>query len=249
MSSKQNKLQWDALGQLDPFWAMTGTHKRGTWDVDAFMQTGDRQVEAVLQDIKRFGRPMRQDSVLDFGCGVGRLARAFQANFNRYVGLDISESLITKARELNATLPNASFEVSIGDSLNLADNRFDLVYSWAVLQHVPDRVVALRLLEELVRVLRQDGLLIFSAMHYIAPLYRLQPRRRLYALLKSIGFPDTVLYYRLNLYPQSVQYIPQHRVVTHLEAIQARVLNVRSDVPPSAPHQVRVYYVTKPSSA
>lgn len=249
MRSKTNKDQWDALGRLDPFWAMTGTHKRGTWDVDAFMRTGDRQVEAVLQDIRRLGRPIHQDSVLDFGCGVGRLARAFRDNFSRYVGLDISESLIAKARELHATLPDASFEVSTGDTLSLADDSFDLVYSWAVMQHIPDRVVTLRILEELMRVLRHDGLLIFSAMHQVAPLYRLQPRRRLYALLKGVGLSDTVLYYRFNLYPQSVHYVPQHQVITHLEAMQARVLNVRSDVPPSAPHQVRVYYVTKTRSA
>jgi ubiquinone/menaquinone biosynthesis C-methylase UbiE len=245
MEFTENKSQWNVLGRLDPFWAMTGTNKHGTWDINAFLHTGDQQVRAVLQDIHQLGRPSQRDAVLDFGCGVGRLAHAFHAHFNSYLGLDISDSLIAKARELHTNLPNARFEVNAGKNLNLKDDSFDLVYSWAVLQHISDRTAALGLLTELTRVLRQDGLLIFSAMDKIAPLYRLQPRRRLYALLKAVGFSDNTLYHQLKLYPQSAHYIPQREVTAHLEAIQAKILRIRPDVPPSAPHQVRVYYVSK----
>lgn len=246
MGLKENKHQWDDLGRLDPFWAMTGTHKFGTCDLEAFLQTGDSQVAQVMQDAGRFGHPRRQEAVLDFGCGVGRLARAFRAHFERYVGLDISHSLIAKAREVHAALPNATFVVNASDTLaNLAPGSFDLVYSWAVLQHIAERALVQRFIAEFVRVLRKDGLLIFSVMHDIKPLYRLQPRRRVYALLRAVGVPDTVLYHRLRLYPQEVHFIPQPEVVAHLLALGAQVLEVRSDAPPTAPHQVRVYYATK----
>jgi ubiquinone/menaquinone biosynthesis C-methylase UbiE len=245
MNQQHNKRQWEALGLLDPFWAMTGTNKFGAWDLESFLQTGDRQVAQVLQQIKRFGHPPRQETVLDFGCGVGRLARAFQSHFERYVGLDISDPLIAKAREVNVGLPHATFAVSASDALNWEDDSFDLVYAWAVLQHIADRALALRLVAEFVRVLRPEGLLVFSAMHNIQTLYRLQPRRRLYGLLKAIGVSDSVLYHHLRLYPQEVHFIPQAQVVAQLQAVGAQVLDVASDAPPSAPHQVRVYYATK----
>lgn len=245
MDRLHNKRQWEALGQLDPFWAMTGTNKFDTWDIEAFLQTGDSQVALVMQQVKRFGHPPRQEAVLDFGCGVGRLAHAFQAHFERYVGLDVSDSLIAKAREVHVALPHATFAVSASDTLNLPNDSFDLVYSWAVLQHIADRDLALRLVAEFVRVLRPGGLLIFSAMHNIQLLYRLQPRRRLYALLRAVGVSDNVLYHRLKLYPQEVHFIPRGQVVSQLQALGAQVLEVTSDVQPSAPHQVRVYYATK----
>ena len=245
MSIKENKNQWDDLGRVDPFWAMTGTKKFGAWDLEAFLQTGEQQVAQVMRDAKQYGYPQKYESALDFGCGVGRLARAFQTHFERYVGLDISDSLILKAREINASLPNAVFEVSTSGTLNLPNASCDLVYSWAVFQHIANREFVYRLLSEFLRVLSKGGLLIFSAMDDIKLLYRLQPRRRLYAILRGVGIPGDILYRRLKLYPQEVHYIPQQQITAHLTAVGAKILEVKSDASPKAPHQVRVYYVTK----
>ncbi len=242
---KENKRQWDTLGEVDPLWAMTGTNRHGGWDEELFFRTGDQQVAGVMCDIERIGRPAGREAVLDFGCGVGRLTRAFQAQFNEYVGLDISDSLIAKARAFHAHLPRAHFAVSVGDRLSLPDERFDLVYCWGVLQHVPERAVVLRLLGEFVRVLRQDGLLIFSAVYHIKRLYRLQPRRRVYALLKKLNVPDHILYNRLKLYPQSVHFIPQSVILSHLRSLGARVLEVRQDSAPESPHQACLVYVAR----
>ncbi|MFQ3662239.1 MAG: methyltransferase domain-containing protein [Chloroflexaceae bacterium] len=242
---KENKRQWDTLGELDPLWAMTGTNRHGGWDEERFFQTGDQQVADVMRDIERIGRPRGREAVLDFGCGVGRLTRAFHARFHEYVGLDISDSLIAKARALHAHLPRARFAVSVGDRLHLPDERFDLVYCWGVLQHVPDRAVVLRLLSEFVRVLRQDGLLIFSTVYHIKRLYRLQPRRRMYALLKKLNIPDCILYNQLKLYPQSVHFIPQSVILPHLHSLGVRVLEVRQDSPPESPHKAYLVYVAR----
>lgn len=245
MSTKKNRRQWEDLGRLDPFWAMTGTNKFGAWNIEEFLQTGDNQVQDLLRDLSRFSYPERHETVLDFGCGVGRLARAFQNHFEHYVGLDISAPLIAKARELHADQPRASFIISAGATLPFASDRFDLVHSWAVFQHIADRRVALTLLAEMVRTLRPNGLMVFSAMDTIPRLYRLQPRRRIYALLQGGGVPERVLYHQFKLYPQEVHFIPQAQVLAQLQAVGARVLDVRSDAPTSAPHPVRVYYVTK----
>ncbi len=142
--------------------------------------------------------------MLDFGCGVGRLAVVFRRRFEHYVGLDISESLIAKARQIHSTLTSADFVVSASDVLPIASNSCDMVYCWGVLQHIPDRTPALRYIAEFVRVMRPDGLLIFTTLDTIKPLYRLQPRRRAYALLRTVGVPPAILYHHFRLYPHEV---------------------------------------------
>jgi len=243
---ERNKKQWTDLGQLDPFWAMTGTNRFNGWDIDAFLRTGDEQVADLMLQASDIGLPSRKESVLDFGCGVGRLARGFRNHFRRYVGLDISEPLIVKAKEIHAALPNTEFAVGSSEALStLADESFDMVYSWGVLQHIADRSIVQHILYEFVRVVRSEGLIVFNALHDIKILYRLQPRRRLYALLKAIGVSKVTLYHRLKLYPQEVHFIPESHVTEILEKAGAQVLKVVSAAQPSDPHQVRVYFATK----
>jgi 2-polyprenyl-3-methyl-5-hydroxy-6-metoxy-1,4-benzoquinol methylase len=120
-----------------------------------------------------------------------------------------------------------------------------MVYCWGVLQHVRDRTRALRYIAEFVRVMKPDGLLIFSTLNAIKPLYRLQPRRRAYALLRTVGVPPAILYHRLKLYPHEVHALPETYVLERMQDSGARILHVQKDSPPSAPHQWQTYYVTK----
>lgn len=114
-----------------------------------------------------------------------------------------------------------------------------------MLQHVPDQTAALGYVADFVRVMRPDGLLVFTTLDTIHPLYRLQPRRRAYALLRTVGVPPAILYRRLKLYPHEVHPLPGQRVTARLEAAGARVLDICDESPPEAPHRWRTYYVTK----
>ncbi|GIK71377.1 MAG: type 11 methyltransferase [Chloroflexota bacterium] len=246
MTLERNREQWTDLGRLDPFWAMTGTNRFNRWDVEAFLQTGDQQVAELMMRASDIGLPSQKNSVLDFGCGVGRLARGFRNHFRHYVGLDISEPLIVKAEEIHAELPNTEFAPGSSEALpTLPDESFDMVHSWGVLQHIADRSIVQHILHEFVRLVRSEGLIVFSALHDIKVAYRLQPRRRLYALLKAIGVSEVTLYQRLKLYPQEVHFIPESQVTGTLEKAGARVLKVLSAAQPSDPHQVRIYFATK----
>ena len=72
---------------------------------------------------------------LDFGCGVGRLTRGLLGYFREAYGVDISENMIRKARELT---PQCTFQVNNSSDLAIfPDRAFDLVYSNRVLQHQP----------------------------------------------------------------------------------------------------------------
>jgi ubiquinone/menaquinone biosynthesis C-methylase UbiE len=92
-------------------------------------------------------------SVLDVGCGTGRLSRAASAYWPHagFFGVDPAEQMISEAKRLN---PVASFEVSTAESLPFPDQTFDLVLSSLSFHHWADQARGLR---EIARVLRPEG--------------------------------------------------------------------------------------------
>lgn len=64
------------------------------------------------------------DSVLDVGCGYGRLLTLMPADWaGDYVGIDVSPDLVAIARIL---YPTRRFEVAHGDRMPFVDERFDV---------------------------------------------------------------------------------------------------------------------------
>ncbi len=92
-----------------------------------------------VQKILRKG--IRSGRVLDIGTGSGRLAielaKARGCNFN-IVGLDISENMLSKARE-NAQKAGVhdriEFTLGTAEALPFPDQSFDLIMSYASLHH------------------------------------------------------------------------------------------------------------------
>jgi SAM-dependent methyltransferase len=96
--------------------------------------------------------------VLEVGCGTGVLTRVLAAlpEVDSVVGVDLAGSLLDKARELAAGVPNVTFEEADARSLPFAGEQFDVVIFDSTLSHVPGPE---RALAEAFRVLRAGGLL------------------------------------------------------------------------------------------
>ena len=94
--------------------------------------------------------------VLEVGCGTGVLTRALALwpDVSAVVGVDMASSLLSKARELAADLPNLTFRQADGRSLPFEDETFDVVVFHTTLTHVPSPE---RALAEAFRVLRPLG--------------------------------------------------------------------------------------------
>jgi ubiquinone/menaquinone biosynthesis C-methylase UbiE len=196
MSLLRHKQDWDELGKMDPFWAILSdpSKKYGQWDPEAFFRTGEEEVRKVLERADRLGYPREKRRLLDFGCGVGRLTRAFLTSFQECYGVDISESMIRKAKELNREFPNCHFILNVESHLGLfPDAYFDMIYTNIVLQHLSDNSTVKAYLAEFARVLRKGGLIAFQLPTNIPLKNRLQPQRRLYGLLRGFGFRETFL--------------------------------------------------------
>jgi SAM-dependent methyltransferase len=97
-------------------------------------------------------------AVLEAGCGTGVLTRVIAElpEVAAVVGADIAPSLLERARELAASLPNVRFEEADAQALHFADASFDVVVFDSTFSHLPDPEAALA---EAFRVLRPGGLL------------------------------------------------------------------------------------------
>lgn len=227
MELESHRRNWEDLSELDPYWAiLSDPSKRfGGWDLGDFFESGRAEVDGLMSRTGALGRPLERRQALDFGCGVGRLTRALSTYFDRCVGIDISEQMVATAREVNRDVHNCQFAVNNGSDLrSWQAESFDLVYTQLVLQHLPGRAAILRCLEELVRLVRPGGLLVFQLPSYIPALRRLQPRPRLYRLLRGLGVPAAVLYRRLRLQPISMRAVSVEVATSHLAALGLVVL-------------------------
>lgn len=92
--------------------------------------------------------------VLDVGCGNGRLFATIEDKHVDYTGIDNSEELIKIARERFKDFPNAKFLVADAIEMPFDDNSFDIVYSIAVLHHIPSYEFRKKMLSEAGRVAR-----------------------------------------------------------------------------------------------
>lgn len=99
------------------------------------------------------------DTVIDLGSGAGNdcfVARALVGEQGKVIGVDMTEPMISKARENADKLGfnNVEFRQGIIEALPIAGNRVDVVVSNCVLNLVPDKAKAFA---EMFRVLKPGG--------------------------------------------------------------------------------------------
>ena len=104
-------------------------------------------------------------TLLEIGCGNGRLmlelSRLFQ--FQRLIGIDISESMISFARKNLAYDPRIELFVNSGCDLAMVqDDLADFVYANDVFIHLFDYDIIVGYFREVHRVLKRDGVFRFN---------------------------------------------------------------------------------------
>ncbi|NLE76316.1 MAG: methyltransferase domain-containing protein [Chloroflexi bacterium] len=138
-------------------------------------------------------QPWAGQRVLDIGTGKGRFAGSYALNGAQVWGMDISLEMLGLAR---AQMQEAAADVRLlngdGEQLPFADACFHVVSCLETIMHVPHPQ---RLLAEIRRVLRPDGVVVLSFTN----------RRRLNALLRA----PIRLYQRLGWWEPA----PQARIL------------------------------------
>jgi len=148
---------WDERARENAFYFVDDRLDYNDTDVERFWSDGLKDLDRLLDTAGASIDP--GDTVVDIGCGIGRLTRAaLERGAARVLGVDVSSEMIARARTLNAHLPGAEFHHGDGRRLTgLADGIADACISHVVFQHIPDPEVTLGYVREMGRVLRPGG--------------------------------------------------------------------------------------------
>jgi ubiquinone/menaquinone biosynthesis C-methylase UbiE len=97
------------------------------------------------------------DTVLEIGCGTGRIGLHMAARCGRWMGADVSRNMLEHARQALSHLPNVSFHSLNGSDLQgFSDDSVDVVYCSGVFMHL-DEWDRYRYVSEMFRVLKPGG--------------------------------------------------------------------------------------------
>lgn len=111
------------------------------------------------------------DTVLDLGCGIGRVTRYVAPLCREIWAVDASDTMLQYARVRLADCPNVRFVLSRGLAFpEVQTGSVDVVYSLLTLQHV-EREHAFRLMRELRRVLKDGGSAYLSFPNLLSDVY------------------------------------------------------------------------------
>jgi ubiquinone/menaquinone biosynthesis C-methylase UbiE len=98
---------------------------------------------------------VRGRKAIDFGCGAGRSTRFLKRLGFDVVGVDISEDMLKKARELD---PEGDYRLSEdGDLSQFKDGAYDLVFSAFTFDNIPTMGKKVKNFKELGRLLNGEG--------------------------------------------------------------------------------------------
>jgi SAM-dependent methyltransferase len=167
---------WDDRAQRNALFYIEDS--RHDWNADSFFQSGeDDYCTLVAPVLEQIGFDPADKSMLELGCGAGRMSRSFANRFRSVIAVDISLEMLKRGQQL---LPGASNIVWLqGNGLDLANvpsESADLAFSYLVLQHLPTQQLVSKYVSEIVRVLRPGGAFLFQFNSLTAPTMNLKGR-------------------------------------------------------------------------
>jgi len=153
---------WDERARKDAFHYIASWRK--DWNPETFFQSGEEDFQKLVAPVfNRRSWELQGKTMLELGCGAGRMTRSFARRFSRVHAFDISPEMLRHARALFPDAANVDWTLGNGNDLSGVDTEsVDFVFSYIVLQHMPASEFALRYIREMLRVIKVGGMFLFQ---------------------------------------------------------------------------------------
>ena len=159
------RADWDQRARENAYHYIASGHEE--WSEEDFNESGRDSVHGmVVKDLDAIAgdRDPKTMTVLEIGCGAGRMTRHLADVFGEVHGVDVSGEMIAKARERLAGLDNVHLHHTNGVDLSaLGETQIDFAMSFVVFQHIPDIEVIRGYVKQVAERLKPGALFKFQA--------------------------------------------------------------------------------------
>jgi ubiquinone/menaquinone biosynthesis C-methylase UbiE len=161
-ATESMRQDWDARARKDAFFYIASWRK--DWNRDDFLKSGEEDYERlVVPFLSRYGFSPEGQTMLELGCGAGRMTHSFATHFRRVIALDVSAEMLQRGQQMLQGMENVAWKHANGVDLSgVADESVDFAFSYLVLQHLPDERLVRTYVKEMFRVLRPSGICLFQ---------------------------------------------------------------------------------------
>lgn len=146
-----------------------------------------------VNDFLDKANPQAGETIVELGCGAGRVLKEMaqkRPDINRIIGVDYSENMLRRARESLALTPNSEkvelMNHDITENLPFDDESVDRVISNWGISYAPKPTLGSLTLPEIKRVLKPNGILVFSALHKDSDMPSLRKKMKFLNLLRIL---------------------------------------------------------------
>jgi 2-polyprenyl-3-methyl-5-hydroxy-6-metoxy-1,4-benzoquinol methylase len=133
-----SRRRWDKAAETEPYYSVLSQPRflasRMSENPAPFFELGEADVERLVSSIRAADRDARLHSVLDFGCGPGRLIPAFLRRGIDVTAVDVSPRMLALAAENTARTGGTA--VFLEPQALDEEKQFDLVTIVRVMQHI-----------------------------------------------------------------------------------------------------------------
>jgi SAM-dependent methyltransferase len=145
---------WDKAARDNAAWHVATGH---SVESEKFFRQGAEETDLFLDLCGVKITP--SDTVLEIGCGVGRMTRRLSELADRVIAVDVSQEMLNRCAANLSDRTNVVCLLVPGDGFlrDITDGAVQVVFSYITLQHVPSKPAQVLYLQESARVLTAGG--------------------------------------------------------------------------------------------
>jgi SAM-dependent methyltransferase len=142
---------------------------RTDWNIDDFLKSGEEDYNKYFSFPEIEGK--QNKTILDIGCGIGRLLFPVRKHWGTLIGIDVSDGMIDIANDLKCSICKKNedfiklkFMVCDGSGKIPIDHA-DCIISIICFQHIPTAEAQLNYFREIGRILSPGGIAKIMVQH------------------------------------------------------------------------------------